>query len=96
VAIQAFPHPSLYAGDFNCWQVNCGTTSPDSESLSSWAAANNLELLHNPNGVAVPFLTDGTSAPTWTWPPRVSAMTTDGQTGVFCESFSDHKTNPLS
>jgi len=26
------------------------TTSPDDESLTSWAAANNLELLHKPKG----------------------------------------------
>jgi len=42
------PTPSLYAGDFNCQHVNWGfnTTFPDGESLVSWEAANNLELLH--------------------------------------------------
>jgi len=48
------PHPNLYAGVFNCRHDNWGysPTSPDGESLASWAAANNLELLHNPKGVA--------------------------------------------
>ena len=35
--IPAFPHPSLYLGDFNCQHVNWGynTTSPDGESQDS-------------------------------------------------------------
>jgi len=32
--------------------VGHSTTSPDGESLASWAAANNLELLHNAKGAA--------------------------------------------
>jgi len=42
--IPTFPHPSLYVGDFNCQHVNWGsnTTSPDGESLDSWATSNNL------------------------------------------------------
>jgi len=38
--IPTFPHPSLY--DFNFQHVNRGynTTSPDGESLDSWAASN--------------------------------------------------------
>jgi len=49
-AIPTFPHPSLYVGDFNCQHVNWGynTTSPDDESLDSWATSNNLRLLCNP------------------------------------------------
>jgi len=45
--IPTFPHHSLYVGDFNCQHVNWGynTTSPDSESLDSWATSNNLGLL---------------------------------------------------
>ena len=33
--IPVFPHPCLYAGDFNCQHVDWGysTTSPDGESL---------------------------------------------------------------
>jgi len=42
--------PSLYVGDFNCHHVNWGynTTSPEGESLDSWAASNNLGLLYKP------------------------------------------------
>ena len=53
-AIPTFPHPSLYVGDFNCQHVNWGynTTSPDDESLDSWATSNNLRLLYNPKDTA--------------------------------------------
>jgi len=48
-----FPHPSLYAGDFNCHHVSWGySTSPGGDSLVSWAAANNLELLHSLKEIA--------------------------------------------
>jgi len=49
-AIPTFLHPSLYVGDFNCQHVNWGynKTSPDGESLESWATSNNLTLLYNP------------------------------------------------
>jgi len=52
--IPTFPHPSLYAGDFNCQHVNWGynTTSPDGESLDSWETSNNLGLLYNPKETA--------------------------------------------
>jgi len=52
--IPTFPHPSLYVGDFNCQHVNWGynTTSPDGESLDSWATSNNLGLLYNPKETA--------------------------------------------
>ena len=48
------PHPSLYLGDINYQHVNWGynTTSPDSESLDSWAASNNLGRLYNPKETA--------------------------------------------
>ena len=48
MAIPTFPHPSLYVGDFNCQHVNwgCNETSPDGESLDSWATSNNLGLLY--------------------------------------------------
>jgi len=39
-AIPAFPHHSLYVGDFNCQHVN--------ESLDSWPTCNNLDMLNNP------------------------------------------------
>jgi len=53
-AILIFPYPSLYAGEFNCQHVNWdySTTFPHGEGLDSWAAANNLGLLHKPKGVA--------------------------------------------
>jgi len=47
--IPTFPHPSLCVGDFN-WGDNMSTgvtTSPDGESLDSWATSNNLGLLYN-------------------------------------------------
>ena len=49
-AIPVFPHPCLYASDFNCQHVDWGnnTTSPDGESLVDWATKSNLALLHNP------------------------------------------------
>jgi len=52
--IPTFPHPSLHVGDFNCQHVNWGynTTSPDSESLDTWATSNNLGLLYNPKETA--------------------------------------------
>ena len=42
-AIPTFSHPSLYVGDFNCQHDNWGynKTSPDGESLDSWATSNN-------------------------------------------------------
>ena len=45
-----FPHPCLYAGDFNCQHVNWDyrTTSPDGESLDGWVTKSNIALLHNP------------------------------------------------
>jgi len=54
-AISTFPHPSLYVtGDFKCQHVNWGynKTSPDGESLDSWATSNNLRLLYNPKDTA--------------------------------------------
>ena len=52
--IPTFPHPILYAGDFNCQHVNWGynTTSPDGESLDSWATSNNRGLLYSPKETA--------------------------------------------
>jgi len=52
--IPTFPHPSLYVGDFNCQHVNWGynTTSPDGESLDSWATSNKVGLLYNPKKTA--------------------------------------------
>jgi len=45
-AIPTFPQSSLFVGDFNCQHANWGytKTSPDGESLDSWATSNNLGL----------------------------------------------------
>ena len=44
-----FPHPCLYAGDFNCrhadWDYN--DNSPDGECLAGWASINCLALRYN-------------------------------------------------
>ena len=52
--IPTFPHSSLYVCDFNCQHVNWGydKTSPDGESLDSWATSNNLGLLRDPKEAA--------------------------------------------
>jgi len=52
--IPSFPHPSLNVGGFNCQHVNWGykKTSPDGESLVSWATSKNLGLLYDPNETA--------------------------------------------
>ena len=54
MTIPTFPHPSLYVGDFNFQHINWSynTTSPDGESLDSWATSNNLGLLYNPKETA--------------------------------------------
>jgi len=82
--IPTFSHPSLYVGDFNCQHVNwgCNTTSPDGESLDSWAASNNLGLLYIPKETASSSLAIGTSAPTQTWTSRASARTANCRTDV--------------
>ena len=48
--LPVFTHPCLYAGDFNCPQVDWGynTNSADGDCLLAWASSNNLALLHDP------------------------------------------------
>jgi len=59
LAIPILPHPSMYAGDFNCQQVKWGhNVIFDDEGLYSWTEANNLELLHDTKGV-VSFISHG-------------------------------------
>ena len=84
-AIPTFPYPSLYAGDFNCQHVNWSynKTSPDGESLDSWATSNNLGLLLTQRKQPVSPLTNGTSVPSRTWPSQISARITDCWTDVF-------------
>ena len=52
--LPAFPHPCLYAGDFNCHHVDWGydNSDPDGECLAGWASANNFTLLYSPKEAA--------------------------------------------
>ena len=54
VCLPVFPHPCIYAGDFNCQHIDWGyrTNSPDGENLAVWAANNSLALLYDPKGAA--------------------------------------------
>ena len=49
-----FPHPCLYAGDFNCRHADWGydDNSPDGECLAGWASVNCLALLYNAKDAA--------------------------------------------
>ena len=49
-----FPHPCLYAGDFNCLHADWGydDNSPDGECLAGWASINCLALLYNAKDAA--------------------------------------------
>ena len=52
--LPVFPHPVLYAGDFNCPHVNwgCRTSRDDGECLVAWSSLNGLVPLHDPKDVA--------------------------------------------
>ena len=52
--LPVFPHPCLYAGDFNCLHADWGydDNSPDSECLAGWANINCLALLYNAKDAA--------------------------------------------
>ena len=52
--LPVFPHPVLYAGDFNCPPVCWGyrTSSADGECLVAWTSLNGLVPLHDPKHVA--------------------------------------------
>ena len=47
--IPVFPHPCLYAGDFNCLHADWGydDNSPDGECLAGWTSINCLALLYD-------------------------------------------------
>ena len=49
-----FPHPCLYAGNFNCHHIDWGydNNSLDSECLAGWASINSLALLYNSKDAA--------------------------------------------
>ena len=49
--IPVFPHPCLYAGDFNCRPADWDN-SPDGECLAGWANINCLALLYNAKDAA--------------------------------------------
>ena len=52
--LPVFPHPCLYAGDFNCRYADWGynDNSPDGECLAGWASINCLALLYNAKDAA--------------------------------------------
>ena len=52
--ILVFPHPCLYAGDFNCRHADWGydDNSPDGECLAGWAITNCFALLYNAKDAA--------------------------------------------
>ena len=52
--LPVFPHPCLYAGDFNCRHADWGydDNSPDGECLAGWASVNCLALLYNAKDAA--------------------------------------------
>ena len=52
--LPVFPHPCLYADDFNCRYADWGydDTSPDDECLAGWASINCLALLYNAKDAA--------------------------------------------
>ena len=52
--IPVFPHPCLYAGDFNSPHTDWGysSNSADGTCLAAWAISNNLALLYNPKDAA--------------------------------------------
>ena len=52
--LPVFPHPCLYAGDFNCCHADWGydDNSPDCECLAGWASINFLALLYNAKDAA--------------------------------------------
>ena len=56
--LPVFPHPCLYAGDFNCRHADCSydDNSPDSECLAGWASINCLALLYNAQDTASFYL----------------------------------------
>ena len=52
--LPVFPHPCLYAGNFNCCHADWGydDNSPDGECLAGWASINCLALLYNAKDAA--------------------------------------------
>ena len=63
--LPVFPHPCLYAGDFNCRHADWGydDNSPDGECLAGWASVNCLALLYNAKDAASFIPAAGTLVP---------------------------------
>ena len=63
--LPVFPHPCLYAGDFNCRHADWGydNKSPDGECLTGWTSINCLALLYNAKDAASFIPAAGTLAP---------------------------------
>ena len=63
--LPVFPHPCLYAGDFNCRHVDWGydDNSPDGECLIGWISINYLTLLYNDKNASSFYSAAGTLAP---------------------------------
>ena len=97
-AIPVFPHPCLYAGDFNCQHVDWGysVSSPDGECLAVWATNSNLALLHNPKGAASFSLDAGTQEPTLTWHSQALVQTAASQKDKFWRSSLGPNIDPRS
>jgi len=84
-ATPTFSHPSLYVGDFNC-HVSTGVTTKHLLTVRTWTLGQHpttLDCCMTQRKRPVSLLTDGTSAPIWTWPSRVSARTANCRTHVF-------------
>jgi len=75
-------------------QLGLQQNMSNGESLDSWATSNNLGKLYDPKESASFSLTDGASAPTRTWPSRVSDRTADCRRDVFEESSRGHNIGP--
>ena len=53
--LPVYPHPCLYAGDFNCRHVGWSydDNNPDGERLANWESINCLSLLYNAEDAAI-------------------------------------------
>ena len=51
--LPVFPHPCLYASNFNCHHIDQANNnnSPEGDHLAGWASINSLALLYNAKDV---------------------------------------------
>ena len=84
-AIPLFPHPSVYAGDFNCQHTNWGynTSSPDGESLVDWATKGSLVFCSIQRTPTASSLVGGIREQTPTWHLRAQPSMAGAWTDVF-------------